>query len=296
MHAPISIIRLRAFIHAARYHTSLLFRHGVKCHFAAMRNEDCDGGGFMGRFRTLCVMSVCLAFAPALFTQDAVPTEILNRTINIRAGNVSGSAFEIDRQGKVYLVTARHMVAGLPVTGAIIQVRKSEQWLDYKAVKIIFPKSDDVDIAVLATNETVPKPFEVAIAQGEEGPTMGQQVWFLGYPFEEALRSRTPNGDFPFIKRGLISAVDSTNLDAVLWYVDGFNNPGFSGGPIVYWDFKTHAYRIIGVVKGYRNDVANAVVNGVEVHTNVLVNSGILIGYSITHAIRAIDDDLKSTR
>ena len=52
-------------------------------------------------------------------------------------------------------------------------------------------------------------------------------------------------------------------------YIDGFNHPGLSGGPIVYWDFKKHAYRILGVVQGYRNDTAKVLVNGQQIDTNV---------------------------
>ncbi len=33
-----------------------------------------------------------------------------------------------------------------------------------------------------------------------------------------------------------MSAIDATHPDAVVIYIDGFNNPGFSGGPIVFWD------------------------------------------------------------
>ena len=86
-----------------------------------------------------------------------------------------------------------------------------------------------------------------------------------------------------------MSAIDATNRDAVVLYIDGFNNPGFSGGPIVYWDFEKHAYRILGVVKGYREDTAKIMVNGEHVDTNLLENSGILVGYSIQHAIQAIE-------
>ena len=45
-------------------------------------------------------------------------------------------------------------------------------------------------------------------------------------------------------------------------YIDGFNNEGFSGGPIVYWDFDKRSYRIAGVVKGYKADTAKILVNG----------------------------------
>ena len=86
-----------------------------------------------------------------------------------------------------------------------------------------------------------------------------------------------------------MSAIDSSNPDAVVLYIDGFNNPGFSGGPIIFWNFTTRTYEIIGVVKGYRNDTAKVEVNGKQLDSNILVNSGILIGYSINHALEAID-------
>ena len=86
-----------------------------------------------------------------------------------------------------------------------------------------------------------------------------------------------------------MSAIDTTNPDAVLVYIDGFNNPGFSGGPILYWDFGKQAYRILGVVQGYKEDTAKVLINGQHVETQLLVNSGILVGYSIEHAIQAIE-------
>ena len=90
-----------------------------------------------------------------------------------------------------------------------------------------------------------------------------------------------------------MSAVDGRNANAVVLYIDGFNNSGFSGGPIIFWDFKAHLYRILGVVKGYRNDRAQIVINGQQIDTNILVNSGILVGYSIKHAVQAIETDQK---
>jgi hypothetical protein len=76
------------------------------------------------------------------------------------------------------------------------------------------------------------------------------------------------------------------------YYIDGFNNPGFSGGPVLYWEFATRTYKILAVVKGYRNDTAKILINGKQVETNILVNSGILASYSIQHAIDAIEKNL----
>jgi hypothetical protein len=232
---------------------------------------------------------VCLSLAPTVvFAQDAVPGEILHRTQLIRIGKLEGTAFKIDHKGKVYLVTARHVAGSMPLSNTNIEVSHSGEWSNYHIVRVLFPPSDNVDIAVLETDETIAKPYEIAPMSGNEGPSFGQQVWFLGYPWE--LHTHIGNGEIPFIKRGTMSAIDSTDPKAVVLYIDGFNNPGFSGGPIVYWDFGKHAYRLVRVVQGYREDNAHVVVNGEHVPTPVLVNSGILIAYSIEHAIDAIEN------
>ncbi len=50
---------------------------------------------------------------PLFGTGDAVPVEILQRTLFIRIGNEAGTAFKVDYQGKIYFVTARHLAAGI---------------------------------------------------------------------------------------------------------------------------------------------------------------------------------------
>jgi hypothetical protein len=218
--------------------------------------------------------------------QDAVPFEILSRTFMIKVGNEVGTAFKVDYQGKVFLVTARHLAAGLPETAATFQFFQSGGWQDFHTLKTLFPHSNDVDIAVFETNEKLAQPYVIECT-GTSGATMGQQVFFLGFPY--GISSHFAHGEMvPFIKRGTMSAFDATNRDAIVLYIDGFNNPGFSGGPIIYWSFEKHTYGILGVVKGFREDSAKVVVNGQHVDTNVLVNSGILVGYSIDHAIQAI--------
>ena len=64
----------------------------------------------------------------------------------------------------------------------------------------------------------------------------GQEVFFAGFPFGENLfttSTQTVNGLFPmpFVKKGIISA-EATENGATILYLDGHNNPGFSGGPI----------------------------------------------------------------
>jgi|ERR1039458_10290934 S1-C subfamily serine protease len=248
------------------------------------------------------IAALCVTFVGMASAQDAVPTEILQRTLMIRTSTEQGTGFLIDHGGKLYMVTARHVVAGLPSENATLQARHDGQWLDLHASKILYPASAKVDIAVLVTDEVATKPYSIGcVSKGSGGPTMGQQVWFLGFPFFEGLsshlrRSDAPSVEFPFIKRATMSAIDGSDPDATVLYFDGFNNRGFSGGPILYWDFTDHVYRILGVVQGYRNDTAQVPINGQPVDTNILVNSGILVAYSIDDAIKAIDKDQEKTK
>lgn len=124
--------------------------------------------------------SILLCAAAAL-PQDAIPVEILRRTLYVKVGNVTGTAFKIDYKGKVFLVTARHVAAGLPEIKAIIQVMKSAngQWENYATIRTLYPPSKDADIAVFETDEKISRPYEVGTAGSM---TFGQQVWFLGYP------------------------------------------------------------------------------------------------------------------
>ena len=93
------------------------------------------------------------------------------------------------------------------------------------------------------------------------------------------------------VKRGAVSAIDASNPGAIVLYSDGFNNPGFSGGTIVYSDFDRHARRTLGVGKGYWGKDAKAIINVQHVDTNLLVNSGILVACRITYAIKAIAEN-----
>jgi S1-C subfamily serine protease len=239
----------------------------------------------------LSAMGTFLIFGTAVLptltlAQDAVPVEILQRTLYIKVGDVVGTAFKVDYKGRVFLITARHVVSGLAATESTIQVQRTGAWQDFKIRKKLLPSSDAVDIAILQTDETVSQPYKIQW-QDRKGVTSGQQVWFLGYPY--GLGTHFSDADIPFIKRGTMSAIDASNPDAILFYIDGFNNPGFSGGPIIYWDFSERVIKILGVVQGYRSESAKVVINGVENDTALLVNSGILVGYGIKHAFDAIE-------
>ena len=100
----------------------------------------------MRKLNKACLPMLTLALVlflvlPAL-TQDAVPVEILNRTLLIQVGDKFGTAFIIDYEGMLYIVTARHVVEGLPDTKAVIQVKRAKTWMHIETVKTLFPLSN----------------------------------------------------------------------------------------------------------------------------------------------------------
>ena len=124
-------------------------------------------------------VSACLNLA---FPQEYVPSEILDRTHLIRVGDTFGTIFSIDYDGMLYLVTARHVVANVPDKDAVLEIQKVDGWANVRTVRTLFPKSKEVDIAVFETGAKMPGEYLVT-AKEKETAMMGQQIWFLGYPF-----------------------------------------------------------------------------------------------------------------
>ena len=114
----------------------------------------------------------------------------------------------------------------------------------------------------------------------------------------------TMNNGFPFplVKHGIFSALQRDSKDYTVMFLDGHNNPGFSGGPIIYVNAKTRKLTVAGVVSGYRYQDDNVTTRpkarvtsknktkrqSAEQEMIVRSNSGILIGYGIVNTIDAI--------
>ncbi len=78
------------------------------------------------------------------------------------------------------------------------------------------------------------------------------------------------------------------NKEEKIFYVDGYNNPGFSGGPIVFLDLKEKKLKVAAVVSGYRNQLADIYEKDKATALKAVTNSGLLLGYTIDCAVDAI--------
>jgi len=105
--------------------------------------------------------------------------------------------------------------------------------------------------------------------------------------------------EIPFVKSGILSAIDVRQKNSMVMYVDGHNNIGFSGGPIVYLHRKTGEYRVAAVVQGYKTELSPVLKKedlqktDARAYEDLYVrgNSGIVVGYSIKHIVDAIQKD-----
>lgn len=239
------------------------------------------------------VVSVVLAVVALSFScmaqSNGVPSPILARVLYVKNGDKTGSAFFIDYKDREYLVTARHVVKGLGSHNPALLFYRSADWHPIGPADVLFPKNPNIDIAVIdlhrkPTLDWNPEP-------SEESPTIGGQVYFIGYPF--GLHTLYSNGEYlPLVKEGTFSGLDNSDPEEMVYYVDGFNNPGFSGGPLVYIDNATHAWRICAVVQGYKPESIKTRVKGQDIDTGLLANSGILLAYPIKYALEAVESKL----
>src|SRR5665213_2852482 len=222
--------------------------------------------------------SILLFPSPPMRAQYTVPTEMLKRTYLIKVGDVIGTAFSIDYGGERYLVTARHILAGMPVQHATILLWQQGAWKEIPTKRTLFVSPLNVDIAVLETYVIARSPSAIAPTDNSK-PSIGQKVWYLGYPSTWTV---------PAIKRGTISAIDVSTPDTLVLHIEGPDDAGFFGGPILCWDPNNHAFRILGVIKGHENDSTRPPIKSREADTHASISDGALIGYSVDYAMNAI--------
>ena len=193
----------------------------------------------MGRYLVIVAMLLGTVAGDAQVTVN-----VLNRVVRIRTTSGLCSGFTIDLLGRQYLVTAKHCIPTAAPGEVRLEWWHYDRWNGIQG-RPIFASSADVDIVAFGLSKaiTVQYQFEATL----DGVMAGQQVYFAGYPFGLASRGGVPGpagfGELPFLKSGILSALDSRNPGAVVLYVDGQNNPGFSGGPIVFRDSRTGPFR-----------------------------------------------------
>ena len=171
-----------------------------------------------------------------------VTSNILQRTFRIRYGTSVGTCFTADVDGKRYLLTARHVVGQIEGLSSV-EIMHDGLWKPI-AVNLVGHGADDVDISVLAPRQLFGASNLLSISVKM---ILSETVYFLGFPYDLILDSGNLNQNFPLplVKKAIISGI---NMDEGAILLDGHNNPGFSGGPVVR---ETEPSQVIGIVSSY---------------------------------------------
>lgn len=207
--------------------------------------------------RLLCTVGLLLFCAASAYSQ--IPSEVLTRVLLIQVGDVYGSGFTIDVDGRQYIVTAKHVVEKLPNEAAsTIQVRNKNSWAPLSVT--VFKCDDPVDIAVLipSAQVTVNLPLEPT----SKGLFLGQDAYFVGFPF--ALQFAKTYGSLPnvfgFVGKATVGQIDSMpdrKMQRIL--LDAFINPGISGSPVVFQDLRqsVRTFRVAGVMVSFESSLSS---------------------------------------
>ncbi len=264
--------------------------------------------GFLKRFVSLLTLVVLQGSAG--WAQSSAPTNnVLTRVLMVESQYGRGTIFSLDVDKREYWITAKHILTGAkrPPYGSITSKSKTlnilnpepggDPWLSIK-FSVIDP-GKDIDIVVLAPPHTILHDPLPSLRTTAAGLLLGGDCEFLGFPFGGGWRARLADDRpfwMPYVKHCTVSAFP-TKEEPKIWVLDGINNPGFSGGPVI---FRTGPdQEIFAVISGFVTEPAEVVSSLTsfstakpapkkKAHVEVDVNSGFIIAYSITFATDAI--------
>lgn len=221
-----------------------------------------------------------------------VPNEILQSVYMIKYGAHSGSCLYISVNNVDYLVTAKHLFANVPnKTDVDIEIIKDNGLVKFKPTLLIH-NNKEIDIAVLDLKSNNLK--EIRFDIGSKGYWLSQDSYFVGFPFGLKMDNNpvSVNSGFPlpFVKKGIISGfINKNNVTQI--FLDGHNNPGFSGGPVVVENIGSSSknkMRVIGVISAYLNE--SKTINTPFGNITNSENSGLVLSYAFDHVLEIINE------
>ena len=207
-----------------------------------------------------------------------ITSNVIQRVFHLRMQPEGGSftGFTLDINGRQYLCTAKHCLKGVEHPENLYAYHE-EEWKVF-GVKLVDWGSNDADICVLAPDIRLSPPLPLSVASTT---TYGQEVYFLGFPYGMQFDTDINNGfPVPFVKRATLSAYSKFPNGQNILYLDGHNNLGFSGAPVVFVkkNNKESQFHVASIVSSYIP----------EPNKPNKMNAGIIVTQCISHAVDAI--------
>ena len=211
-----------------------------------------------------------------------ITSNFIHRTFRIRYKTAIGTAFTVDVDGRQYLVTAQHIVPSINQQ-ASIDVFSNNEWVSIP-VQLVGHGSDTIDLSVFAPGVMLTPPG-LPIQASSDGMAYGQELYFLGFPYHFLgnIIFAEQGYPLPFVKRAILSCFSGD-----VYLLDGHNNPGFSGGPVVFGHPGASPTNVAAVISGYKFVPEPIYEGGVETELTYRYNTGIIVAYKIEHAVSLI--------
>jgi hypothetical protein len=255
--------------------------------------------------KALIYILLLLLFPATLFCQQQqlkATFETMASTFNFQGDTSAGATcFMINKEGRQYFVTAAHLFKPSHKSGDVVPIRMviQNQVQSFDAT-VYFHADRNVDIALLRLSQKVSQRLKLSekASQGN-GISLdttligfGMQVFFYGFPLTN-MGTEALGIKFPLVKQAIVSGVVKHNGVDVL-VLDGHNNRGFSGGPVLAYDTSIKKMCIIGVVAGYFNEPINVHYKGDQLSFDE--NSGIIVCYGRRYIEEILDKNKKDLR
>jgi hypothetical protein len=213
-----------------------------------------------------------------ILSQDIVPISILKDIFHIKKDTNTGTSFIISKNKKNYLITAKHLFKGINNGQNIdFEIEKNAKWEKIYG-NIYFDTTCNADIVLISS------PYwtnvESSIYSNKIISFLGDEGYFLGFPHNlksEDINNLLGGYSIPLVKKVMQSGRVTENNISII-YLDGHNNPGFSGGPVLFFNRNSPSDKnlyLIGVINGYISSNKE--------------NTGIIIAHSIKHIYNILD-------
>lgn len=216
-----------------------------------------------------------------------ITTNVLQRTFQLRHKGDLGTCFTVDVDNRQYLITAKHCVENFDPSQ--FELLHEGLWKHIN-LSLVGYGSHGSDIAVLAAESQLSPVFPLPASLGNA--SLGQDAYFLGFPFGLRSEAGAMNRGFPFplVKRAIFSALPDFSNTLHIVILDGHNNPGFSGGPVIFTPVGLAQldYRVGAVISAYRFQPEDILLKDKPTGLVYRANTGIVICHSIKHATDVI--------
>ncbi|MEX6689239.1 serine protease [Danxiaibacter flavus] len=237
-------------------------------------------------FKAFSVYSQSDESLPAIAADKGIPNMFFERTVQLRIdGSTVSGVLHVGKDSVIHIITALHLFKdrirklknGDTCT---ITMYHEDSWKT--AHGHVFYKDTLTDIAVIKLYQKLPqRPHQI----WESRTVLGQDMAFLGYPlnFQTIATNKIFAHPLPLVNKGIFSGFNSANGNDLL-FISANNTYGYSGGPVIYYNYYRNKWEIIGIVGGYINQM-NVIERNNGKKDTTYENSGLMYATDIKQVL-----------